>query len=371
MHRRKSTTMLLVSVVGLALAAACSTENNAANTATAGPRKAEEGFQQSGSGGDITRFCGTKPMKVGFLKSAGGNTWVLQAAAEFKDEAAKCGNVTEALFAQAINDQQKAISDITSYVAQGVNVLVISADYGVAELPAISKATQAGVKVVTILGDAGGKPGTDFVDAVTFDTDFIGKKWADFLHEQVGKGTVAFLGGTPGNETSTQFFASFQEAMKAYPEIEIVDDRVQDTNWDPALRRKVMTGLLSKHGRIDAIVSDFNGPDTGAIQAYDSANMERPVVASITSNNEIGCDWAKKPYPFLVMGQTSSLPRLALRIGVAAFQGTANTESAKLHPEPFTYLPNGTAPDCKPALPPDADLTADLTESQLTELFKS
>lgn len=363
--RRLSTTAMVAA--GFMLLAGCS--SGVASTTATGTRQADAGFQQSGSSSGISALCGTKPMKVGFLKSAGGNTWVLQAAAEFKDEASKCKNVTEALFSQAINDQQKAVADINSFVAQGVNVLVISADYGVAELPAIRKATQAGVKVVTILGTAGGTPGTDFVDAVTFDTDFIGRTWADFLHEHVKKGNVAFLGGTPGNETSTQFFASFQKAMKDYPDLKIVGNRIQDTNWDPALRRKVMTGLLAQYGQIDAIVSDFNGPDVGALQAYDAAGMKRPAVASITSNNQIGCDWAKNSYPFDVMGQTSSMTRLALRIGVAAYQGTKDTESSKLRPKPYAYMPGGDAPACDPSAPPDADLTADLTKAQLTQLF--
>jgi len=366
MKRLRTTAVAAAGLAGVSLLAACSTSTAPAATSS---RSATSGFQQGGSAGDITKLCGTKPMKVGFLKSVGGNSWVLQAAAEFKDEASKCSNISTALFSQAINDQQKAISDISSFVAQGVNVLVISADYGVAELPAIRKATQAGVKVVTVLGNAGGTPGKDFVDAVTFDTDYIGKTWAAFLDQQVKSGTVAFLGGTPGNETSTQFFGSFQKAMKAYPSIKIVENRVQDTNWDPALRKKVMTGLLAKYGRIDAIASDFNGPDTGAIQAYAAAGIKLPVVTSITSSNAIGCDWAKTPYSFDVMGSTSSMTRLALRIGVAAYEGTTDTESSSLRPKPFEYLPGGKAPDCNQALPPDADLSADLTPAQLTQLF--
>jgi ribose transport system substrate-binding protein len=366
MKRLRTKAIVAVGLAGVSLLAACSSKST---PATGTSRTATSGAQQAGSSGDITKLCGTKPMKVGFLKSVGGNSWVLQAAAEFKDEAKKCSNISTALFSQAINDQQKAISDINSFVAQGVNVIVISADYGAPELPAIRKATQAGVKVVAILGDAGGKAGTDFVDSVNFDTDYIGKSWAAFLNTHVKTGTVAFLGGTPGNATSTSFFASFQKAMRAYPKIKIVENRVQDTNWDPAVRKKVMAGLLAKYGRTDAIASDFNGPDTGALQAYAAANMKPPTVVSITSNNAIGCSWAKTSYPFEVMNQTSSMTRLALRIGVAAYEGTTDSESALLRPKPADYLPGGKAPACNPALPPDADLSANLSPAQLSALF--
>ncbi|MCW2767875.1 MAG: periplasmic binding domain protein [Nocardioides sp.] len=367
MNLKRSTTIACVLAASLAALSACSS----GDTTDATQRESASGVAENGSSGDITTQCGDKPAKVGYLKSAGGNTWVLQSAAEFQSEAAKCDNITDALFSQAIGDQQKAISDISSFVAQGVNVLVISADYGVAELPAIKKATAAGVQVVTILGDAGGQRGTDFLESVAFDTDAIAESWASFLDEKVGSGTVAFLGGTPGNETSTAFFGSFQKAMEQYPDIKIVDNRVQDTNWDPVLRRKVMAGLLSKNGRIDAIVSDFNAPDMGALQAYDDAGMERPVVASITGSNQLNCDWADNPYPYMTLGQTSSLTRLALRIGLAAYEGVDNTEPTAVLPKPFTYEPDGNAPTCNTDFPPDADLTADLTQEELTALFSN
>jgi ribose transport system substrate-binding protein len=363
----------LAAIAAVTLAAGCgSSSSSSSGSASVGdtPVSKNAGSQVNGRAGDIRALCGTKPVVVGYLKSAGGNTWVTQSAAEFRDEAAKCPTIKRAMFSQAINDQQKAISDINSFVAQGVNVIVISADYGPAELPAIRRATQAGVKVVTILGNAGGKPGTDFVDSVVFDTDSIGKQWVDFIHEQLPKGgKVTYLGGTPGNETSTAFFAGVSTALKQYPNVELVPDRINDTNWDPAQKQRVMTGLLSKYGRIDAVVTDFNGTDAGVVSAYQKAGMKPPVFASITPSNQIGCQWRRDPYPFIVMGQTSSMTRLGLRLGLAAAEGKTDAEAGRLRPPAFVYTTGGKRMACNLAYPPDADLTADLTPAQLTSLF--
>lgn len=368
-HSRSTSRALVVGAMAALLAlAGCSSGNTGAATPGA-TREADTGTVESGSG-DITAYCGETPAKVAYLKSAGGNTWVLQSGAEFLDEASKCDNIQDPKFSQQIGDQQAAIADLASVVAQGYNVVVISADYGAAELPGIQAATEAGVEVVTILGDAGGTPGQDFLEAVVFDQEAIAQAWAEFLVEQLPDGgTVAYLGGTAGNETSTGFFAAFQEAIAEHPEFEIVDDRIQDTNWDPVERRQVMAGLLANHGRIDAIVSDFNAPDIGALQAYDEAGMERPVVASITPSNQLACDWEENPYPWLTFGETSSLPRLALRIGLAAFEGIENTESPNVLPAALEYLPDGEQPTCNEDFPLDADLTANLTQAQLEELF--
>jgi ribose transport system substrate-binding protein len=367
--RRRSLTVLTAAVAAAALF-------GLAGCASASPGPSSSAGSGSGGGAssgssDIAKFCGTKPAKVTFLKSSGGNTWVLQAAAEFKDEASKCKNITSANFAQQIGDQQKAIADITSAVAQGTNVIVIQADYGAPELPALRAATQAGVKVIPIIGTAGGKAGVDFTAAVLFDTDAIGKTWADFIHKQLPDGgNVAYIGGTPGNETSTYFYDSFKKAAASYPDLKIVGNQIQYANWDPVDNRKVMAGLLSQYGKIDAVVSDFNAPNIGVLQAYDSAGVARPVVASITPSNQLACDWNAKPYPWLTLGKTSSLPRLALRVGLAEYEGVKNTENTNVLPEPLEYTPDGTKPTCNTAYPQDADLSADLTPKQLKALFQ-
>jgi ribose transport system substrate-binding protein len=363
--------LLLVGLAGIVVAGCGSSSNTGSNATAGAPKTKNKGTQQSGAVGSISSLCGSKPLTVGYLKSVGGNSWVLQSAAEFKAEAGKCPNIKKALFSQAINDQQKAISDINSFVAQGVKVLVISADYGAPELPAIRKATQAGTKVVTILGNAGGTPGTDFVDSVVFDTDWIGKQWADYLHKKLPNGGKAiYLGGTPGNETSTAFYAGVSSALKAYPNIKWVTNSWVPTDWDPAKKQQAMTAALAKNGRIDAVVTDFNGTDTGILPAYKSAGMKPPVVVSITPNNAIGCQWQKTPYPLMTMGQTSSMTRLALRLGLAAENGLSDPEADKLRPTPLVYEPGGTKAPCNSAYPPDADLTANLTPAQLTTLFK-
>jgi ribose transport system substrate-binding protein len=364
---------LAAAVLSASVAAGCGSsggDNGSANGAA--PKSKNASAQQTGAAGSIASLCGNKPLVVGYLKSVGGNSWVTQSAAEFKDEAKKCPNIKKAMFSEAINDQQKAISDINSFVSQGVNVLVISADYGAPELPAIRKATQAGVKVVTVLGNAGGTPGTDFANSVVFDTSWIGKQWAEYLHKKLPNGgKVAYLGGTPGNETSTAFYAGVNEAMKAYPNLKWATKSWTATDWDPAKKQKAMTGLLAKNGRIDAVVTDFNGTDTGILPAYKNAGMKPPIVTSITPNNAIGCQWQKTPYPLMTMGGTSSLTRLALRLGLAAHNGTKDNEGGSLRPKPLVFEPGGTKAPCNTKYPPDADLTANLTAAQLSSIFKS
>ena len=44
---------------------------------------------------DISKYCGTKPLKVAYSDGWGGNYWRQITRAEFENEAAKCPNITE------------------------------------------------------------------------------------------------------------------------------------------------------------------------------------------------------------------------------------------------------------------------------------
>src|SRR5665213_291858 len=44
---------------------------------------------------DISKYCGTKPLKVAYSDGWGGNYWRQITRAEFEAEAAKCPNITE------------------------------------------------------------------------------------------------------------------------------------------------------------------------------------------------------------------------------------------------------------------------------------
>jgi ribose transport system substrate-binding protein len=323
--------------------------------------------------GDIKDHCGTAPIKVGYLKSNGGGTaWTAQALAEFKDEASKCPNIKDVQYAEGVNNQAKAISDLNSFVAQGVDAMIMTPDYGAAQLPSMKQAMGARTTLVSIWDSTGGEPGKDASAMLDYDYEAMGAGWAKFLHEQLPDGgKVAFLGGTAANTSTQPLFDAFQKAVHQYPNLEIVGDKWQVTDWDPAKSKQVMTGLLSQHERIDAVISDYVAIGQGVLQSYDDAGFKRPVLAGQTPNNQMGCVWQDKPFPYMVYGDTSSIVRAGLRLAVGIHNGTTDeggTRQKFLLPD-FTYQPNGEQAPCDKSLPPDADLTAGLSKEQMAGIF--
>ena len=61
---------------------------------------------------DITKYCGTKPIKVAFSDGWGGNYWRQITRAEFEDEAKKCPNIKEIRYTDGEFKAEKQIADI-------------------------------------------------------------------------------------------------------------------------------------------------------------------------------------------------------------------------------------------------------------------
>ncbi|MGP3534026.1 substrate-binding domain-containing protein [Microbacterium sp. RD1] len=326
-----------------------------------------EGTEEFGTG-DITEFCPEEPTKVAYAKGS-NNTWTRITLAEIEDEAAKCDTITEVIFADAQNDQQKAVSDINSLVAQGVGAIVVQPEFGAAQIPSIAAANAAGVGTVPLVSDPGGDVPGDYPDFVFNDYDYVGQVQADWLNKVVGKGKVAFLGGIPGAASSISFMDGLKKGLEKYPDLELISDTPIDTNWDAGQKKRVVAGLLAQHGRIDAIVSDYTLTDTGVIDAYKEAGVELPALVGNASGNINGCQWVEENFPFLTLDGTTGLGRIALRKALAASQGKESDEPSVARIPVFIDTEAGKNPVCEPDLPADADLSSALTVDQLKELL--
>lgn len=350
----------------------CATSTQIDNSAAAGGNSASsthEGTVATGVG-DITPYCGTKPTKVAYLHGAGnGTAHTLTSYAELKDEASKCPNITEVRYLDGQGNQQKALSDINSAVALGVDVIVLYAPFGAAQLPTIRAAYKKGVQIVDIIGPTGGVAGQDLTAEVLEDPVTIGKKWAEWLHVTVKQGNVVYLGGVPGASSSTLFFDGLKSALAKYPELHLVPDNFVPTNWDAGQKKQAMAGLYAKYGDIAAVVSDYATTDTGVISAAQQAGEPIPAIASLASSNGIGCKWAEDPFPFLSLDGTTSMPRLALRIGLAAYQDIPNDEPSNVSLTPFIDTEAGKDPKCDSSLPADADLSSTLPVGTLKDIL--
>jgi len=328
---------------------------------------------------DISEFCGDQPIKVGFADGFGGNSWRATTRAIFEAEAAKCDNITDILYTDAQADTQKAISDINSMVAQGVNVIVSFTDAGEALLPTIRAATEAGVAFVPIIACPGGEPGVDYVDCVSENVDTYGYGLAQWTIEQMGgEGNLVMLGGQAGNPYSTAVYNGAKRAVAENPGINFLNeelgDTFVDTGWEPGLTKQVVAGLLTQFGEIDGIVADYGGGSVGGIEAFLDANVALPPW-SANDSNEFACLWyqykdTQPNYQVATMSSRNWVSVPALHKGLAAVNGLPNTEPSVYNLE---IIEDSTDPNkqpvCEADLPNDAIISSGLSVDQLKALF--
>jgi ribose transport system substrate-binding protein len=337
--------------------------------ATATPADAQSNFSDvdlaaNKTGGiedmeDITKYCGTKELKVAYSDGWGGNYWRQITRAEFEDEAAKCPNITEVRYTDGEFKAEKQIADIRGLIAQQFDVIIVFADTGVAQLKVMRQATEAGIAVVPFsTGDAPfGEMGEDYLVRVTETQIGLGKMLAEWMVKTLdGKGNVVVHGGTPGNPMTVSQAVGWQEVFAANPGINVLEGPV-DTNWDPALAQKVTAAAIAKYDQIDGIMAETTGP----IRAFLAAGRPIPAWAG-QDLNELSCLWqdhhADNPsFKLATASAHTWLVRLALRKGLAAVNGIDNTEPSLID---LPFSEDSTASDpvlavkCDKDLPPTA-----------------
>lgn len=361
-HRRPVRALLAVSAFTLVagLLAACGSSSSSDSTG---------GSTGSATASDTAGLCPKKPIRVAFAKGA-GDTWTKISLATLKDEAAKCKTIKDVLFTDAGGNQTKGIADINGLVAQGTDVLIVMPEFGPAQLPAMRAAVRAGTKVVAQIDDVDGKIGTDVSASVLVDTKKVGQQWADWLDKSVGSGKVAFLGGIAGAQSSKQLFDALKEGLTKYPKLELVIDHVVDTDWNAGTRQRVMGGLLAKHGRIDAVVSDYGTIDYGTLNAYKQAGLELPALAAFASSNGTACYWKSTPFDYMSVDGQTTLIRQSLRAGLAAYNGNPASTPTIVDLPVTVDTKDAKNPKCDVALPDDAAIGSDLPADALHAIFK-
>jgi ribose transport system substrate-binding protein len=236
-------------------------------------------------------WCGPKKITLALADGFGDNNWRQITTENARVEAAECPSVTKFVYTDGQGNTQKAISDLNGLVAQGVNAIVDFPDAGPAMLPALTSAFKAGVVTVPYRVTPGGKPGVNYNYFISTNFTAAGVLWGNWLVQALhGKGNVVNLGGPPANSQSLEEFQGMQSVLKSHPGIKFIGQTPYNvTNWDPAQTQKVVTALLAKYPKIDAITTDFGAALASSFGAFKQAGRKVPAVATEDSNL-LSCD---------------------------------------------------------------------------------
>lgn len=287
--RASSSTVKALSVGVIAMFAVAGCANSGGGTKSASNAGAGGGASTSMSGGGGTQqatvAAGTctyktydggvpkldlKSTTVGFSQSEStSNPFRETETKSITDQAKKLG--IKLIQTNAGGDVSKQNNDIESLIAQGAKVLIVAPENNTGVASALAHAKAKKIPVLTIDRTAGTAACKDFISFIGSDFTGQAKIAADDLGAALGgKGDIAVLQGTPGNNVAQERTTGFTKELKAkYPGIKIV--AMQTANFDQPTGQKVMAQMLQAHPDINGLYAENDGMALGALQSIRQA----------------------------------------------------------------------------------------------------
>lgn len=152
--------------------------------------------------------------------------------------------------------------------------------YDPAIIPSINKAIEAGIPVVTVIGDVPGSERIAFVGSSQYDLGYVaGENLAEALG---GEGKVAIL-SLPGVQMFDDREAGIRAAFAAYPGIEVV--QVGDTKADTVTAVSVAKDIMQRNPDLVAFIGTDSTAGIGAATAIEEAEKIGEVLAVAMDRN--------------------------------------------------------------------------------------
>lgn len=171
----------------------------------------------------------------------------------------------------ANQDLNKQLADVEDLIVKGVKVLVISPVDSKGVLPAIKKAQDAGIKVITVDVPA---EGVDVVSYVGTDNYKGGEKAGELMAKVLdGKGEVAII-DYPTVQSVVSRIDGFKKALEAHPDVKVV---AQQTGITRAEALAAAQNMLQANPDIDGIFGFGDDAALAAAVAVKSAGLQDKV----------------------------------------------------------------------------------------------
>jgi ribose transport system substrate-binding protein len=188
----------------------------------------------------------------------------------------------------AENDVPAMIAAFDQAIAKKPKGIVVFA-YDPGLVPSINKAVEAGIPVVTSIGDMPQSKRIAFVGSKQYDLGYTaGKNLAEALG---GKGKVAIL-SLPGVQMFDDRENGIRDAFKEYSGIEVV--QVGDTKADTVTAVNVAKDIMQRNPDLAAFVGTDSTAGIGAATAIEESNMIGKVLAVAMDRNSDVLEKIKK-----------------------------------------------------------------------------
>jgi ribose transport system substrate-binding protein len=219
--------------------------------------------------------------KIGISVGLLGNPFFVATIKGIEDAAKKINPNVQVTSVSADYDLNKQVSQIDSFIAAGVDIIMLNAVDAKAIAPAVKKATDAGVVVAAFDVSA---PGAD----VTVMTNNVkaGADACQYIVDKLGgKGDVVIING-PASSSILDRVQGCKETFAKSPDIKILsDDQNGQGSRDGGLA--VMQGLLTRFQKIDGVFAINDPTAIGAELAAKQLNRNEFIITAVDGAPDI------------------------------------------------------------------------------------
>ena len=212
--------------------------------------------------------------RVGFAQSESNSPWRIAETKSMRDEAARLGH--QLIYTDAASSAAKQASDVSSMIAQGVDVIFLPPREDKPLVPVILAAKKAGIPVILLDRDVDhtmAKPGEDYVTFIGSDFVEEGRRAAEWLVKNAGdKDSIIEIEGTVGSSPANDRKKGFDDFIKKHPRFKIVASQSGDFSRDKG--RQVAETLIQAHPTANIIYCHADEMALGAIAALEAAGRK-------------------------------------------------------------------------------------------------
>ncbi|RCX18773.1 monosaccharide ABC transporter substrate-binding protein (CUT2 family) [Anaerobacterium chartisolvens] len=177
---------------------------------------------------------------------------------------------------------EKQLNDVDTLIAQGVDGIIMDANSFEGSSPAVEACKKAGIPLVELVAYTENEEYATFVGT---DVKASGLMAGETIAELLGgKGKVLMIEGMMGHSGQVNRAAGITEALKKYPDIQMLDQ--QSGEWSKDKAMAVTENWLTKYPEIDAIVAHNDGMGLGAMNACVAAGRTEIKVVGIDGDTE-------------------------------------------------------------------------------------
>ena len=221
----------------------------------------------AGTGGGTQAGFGT----VGFAQAGEESSWRAAETKSIRGEAQRRG--VDLKFSDAQGKQENQIKAVRSFIAQGVDAIILAPVVETGWDGVLQEAERARIPVVLV---DRGVQAPESLYATLIASDFVeeGRMAARYVAEKTGgNGNVVELEGTPGSAPAKDRKAGFSEVLATHPGLTVTKSQTGD--FTKSGGKEVMEAFLkSDRDAIDVVYAHNDDMALGAIQAIEEAGLK-------------------------------------------------------------------------------------------------